>query len=243
VKPILLVFLKYPEAGRVKTRLAEEIGADAAARLYREWIGIVLRNVQALRRELLIVGYIDGATPESFCEWSALVDEWRPQSAGGLGERLAAGFEWGFLRGGPVLAIGTDCLEVSASEVRQALQELEAADAAFGPATDGGYYLVGTRRHISGFFNGVRWSSPHTLWITWIAARSSACAWRSCRNSRTSTRSTTGKPIVGGANANENDRRRSDSQRSGGPAELSSISPASNSTARSIGRRGRRIDG
>jgi glycosyltransferase A (GT-A) superfamily protein (DUF2064 family) len=181
---ILLVFMRYPEAGRVKTRLAEEIGADAAAMLYRDWIGIVLRNVQALRPDMLIVGYIDGATPAQFGDWSAYVDEWLPQPAGGLGERLAAGFDWGFSRGGPVLAIGTDCLEVDATHVFAALAHLlhppqppsprpsppeagregaRMADAVFGPATDGGYYLVGSRRHVAGFFDGIRWSSPHTL--------------------------------------------------------------------------------
>jgi glycosyltransferase A (GT-A) superfamily protein (DUF2064 family) len=183
-RPVLLVFLKYPEAGRVKTRLAEEIGADAAVRLYREWIGTVLQNVQAVRPDMHIVGYVDGAAPAKFSEWSALVDEWLPQPAGGLGERLAAGFQLGHARGGPVIAIGTDCLEVDATHVRSAFAHLlrqpqpptprpsspeaegegeRPADAVFGPATDGGYYLVGARNRIAGFFDNIRWSSPHTL--------------------------------------------------------------------------------
>ena len=184
LQPVLLVFLKYPEAGKVKTRLAEEIGADAAATLYREWIGIVLRNVQAVRPGVRVVGYVDGAAPNAFAPWAALVDEWLPQPSGGLGERLAAGFEWGYSRGGPVLAIGTDCLEIDATHVlaAQALLHRQpqppsprpsppeaggegeiSADAVFGPTIDGGYYLVGTRRHVPGFFASIRWSSQHTL--------------------------------------------------------------------------------
>jgi glycosyltransferase A (GT-A) superfamily protein (DUF2064 family) len=61
------------------------------------------------------------------------------------------------------MAIGTDCLDVDASHIREALNHLETVDIVFGPATDGGYYLVGTRRHLPGVFDRIRWSSPHTL--------------------------------------------------------------------------------
>ena len=64
---------------------------------------------------------------------------------------------------GLVVAVGTDCLELDARLVRDAFAILKLHDAVFGPATDGGYYLVGTARHLDGFFNGVRWSSPETL--------------------------------------------------------------------------------
>jgi uncharacterized protein len=161
--PVLLVFLKYPEPGKVKTRLAKEFGAEVAARLYREWVGGVLRAVQSARPSMRVVGYFDGAPAERFREWGGLVDEWLPQPAGGLGGRLAAGFAWGHERGGPVLAIGTDCLDLHAFHLGAAVEYLRTTDAVFGPASDGGYYLVGTRRHVPGFFDGVPWSSPHTL--------------------------------------------------------------------------------
>ncbi|HKB05188.1 MAG TPA: TIGR04282 family arsenosugar biosynthesis glycosyltransferase [Gemmataceae bacterium] len=161
--PVLLVFLKYPEPGKVKTRLAAEFGAEVAARLYREWVGGVLRAVQAARRTTRVVGYFDGAPAERFTEWAALVDEWLPQPTGDLGTRLAAGFAWGHECGGPILAIGTDCLDLHAFHLAVAVEELRSQDVVFGPTSDGGYYLVGTRRHVPGFFDGVRWSSPHTL--------------------------------------------------------------------------------
>jgi uncharacterized protein len=163
MSPILLVFLKYPEPGRVKTRLAEELGDEAAAALYRTWIGIVLRSVQPVRGTACVVGYFDGATADRFAVWDGYVDEWREQPPGDLGVRLATGFEWGHRRGGPVVAIGTDCLDLTARHVESALELLRECDAVFGPTTDGGYYLVGTRTHVPGFFDGIRWSSPHTL--------------------------------------------------------------------------------
>jgi uncharacterized protein len=161
--PVLLVFLKYPEPGKVKTRLAAEIGAEAAAELYREWIGTVLRGVQPVRPGVHIVGYFDGAPAGLFVEWDESVDLWLEQPAGGLESRLAAGFDWAFRRGRPVLAIGTDCLELDGGHIGTALASLREYDAVFGPTDDGGYYLVGTRRWIPGFFERVRWSTPHTL--------------------------------------------------------------------------------
>lgn len=159
----LLVFLKYPEPGKVKTRLAVELGANAAATLYRDWIGIVLRNIQAVRASHRIVGYFDGADVERFSDWFPLVDDWRLQPAGNLGERLAFAFEWGHARGSQVLAIGTDCLELNSTHIANAAAQLNNHDAVFGPASDGGYYLVGTSRLVPGLFDGVRWSSSLTL--------------------------------------------------------------------------------
>ena len=67
----LFVFLKYPAPGRVKTRLAVDVGPDVAVALYREWIGVVLRAVQPLRPGVAIVGYYDGSAVEAFAEWHA----------------------------------------------------------------------------------------------------------------------------------------------------------------------------
>ena len=163
MSPLLLIFLKYPEPGKVKTRLAEELGADVAASLYRDWIGTVLRNVQPVRERVQVVGYFDGAMADQFSDWDRSVDEWRQQPPGDLGTRLIAGFEWAHLRGGPVVAIGTDCLDLTAGHIESALANLREFDAVFGSTTDGGYYLVATRTHTAGLFDGVRWSSPHTL--------------------------------------------------------------------------------
>jgi len=162
-QPILLVFLKYPEPGKVKTRLAAEVGPEKSASLYREWIGIVLRNVQPIRETVRVVGYFDGAAADQFSEWDGSVDQWLEQPAGDLGIRLAAGFAWGHRHGRTVFAIGTDCLDLTGEHITSALELLRGNDVVFGPTTDGGYYLVGTSRNIPGFFEQVRWSSPHTF--------------------------------------------------------------------------------
>jgi rSAM/selenodomain-associated transferase 1 len=157
----VLVFLKHPEPGRVKTRLAAAIGPGRAAALYREMIDAVFALLQPVRPRARVVGYFDGAPEIAFAPWRALADEWWPQPAGDLGARLDAGFRAG--AGGPVLAVGTDCLDIDPALLGEAFGELAERDAVFGPAHDGGYYLVGTARHIPGFFAGVPWSSEDTL--------------------------------------------------------------------------------
>jgi rSAM/selenodomain-associated transferase 1 len=159
----VLAFLKYPDPGRVKTRIAATIGEQGAAELYRALIGEVLIALQPLRPEVEVVGAFDGAKPEHFAEWAVLVDRWWPQPAGDLGTRLGAAFRDAHEAGVPVVAVGTDCLELDAQLIRDAFAILRTHDAVFGPATDGGYYLVGTARYLDGFFDAVRWSSSHTL--------------------------------------------------------------------------------
>jgi rSAM/selenodomain-associated transferase 1 len=159
----VLVYLKYPEPGCVKTRLAATIGPVRAAGLYRGWIGQVLDRLQPLRPGITIIGAIDGARPEAFADWTAFVDRWWEQPVGDLGARLDAGFRYAHADDRPVLAIGTDCLELEPHLIREAFARLQDRDAVFGPTSDGGYYLVGTARYLTGFFTGIRWSTANTL--------------------------------------------------------------------------------
>jgi len=159
----LLVFLKYPVSGQVKTRLAEAIGPQQAADLYRQWIGIVLQNVQAARSSARLVACYDGAPLEAFSPWHFMADDWWPQPMGGLGDRLSAAFHHWQAEGAPAIAIGTDCLDLTSECVEAAFTILRDQEAVFGPAADGGYYLVGLARCVPDFFRGIPWSTPNTL--------------------------------------------------------------------------------
>jgi rSAM/selenodomain-associated transferase 1 len=161
--PTLLVFLKYPTPGKVKTRLAARVGDQRAAESYREWIGLVLHQAQPFREKGRIIGFYDGGSRDDFAPWQSLVDDWWEQPAGNLGERLRTGFEAALSRRDSVAAIGTDCLEVDALLLDAAFEVLIEKDAVFGPALDGGYYLVGTARDLPGFFSGIPWSSSKTM--------------------------------------------------------------------------------
>jgi rSAM/selenodomain-associated transferase 1 len=161
--PTLLVFLKYPVAGAVKTRLASTIGHERAAEHYRRWIELILARLQSLRGSVRIVGCFDGAPQRAFAPWDALVDEWWQQPEGDLGNRLRAGFEKWQAVDRPIAAIGTDCLELDPSLVEEAFEFLRESDVVFGPATDGGYYLVGASRDLPGFFDDIPWFTSQAL--------------------------------------------------------------------------------
>lgn len=158
----LLVFLKVPQPGEVKTRIAASIGYQKAADLYRQWIGDVLKPLQELRGKIRIVGCYSGPA-EGLAPWSPLVDEWLPQSSGDLGQRLQDAFRASTASSSKVLAIGTDCLEIDVPLIRQAIEGLSQSDVVLGPAEDGGYYLIGTAKYLPGLFEQIHWSTSDTL--------------------------------------------------------------------------------
>ncbi len=159
----LLVFLKYPAPGRTKTRLGESLGEVRAAELYREWISMVMTTIQSVRDRTRVVACYDGAAESAFAPWHPLADVWCQQPDGDLGDRLTAAFLTWQREKGPTVAIGTDCLDLKADHIEGAFAALASHDVVFGPASDGGYYLVGLARPLPGFFGGIPWSTSTTL--------------------------------------------------------------------------------
>jgi uncharacterized protein len=160
----LLVFVKAPRPGLVKTRLAATLGDALAADLYRA----LADRVRA--RTSPPAGEYDRAfvfaPPDAAGEIAAWLDGETcvPQAGGDLGARMSAAFEWAFAGGAArVVLVGTDAPELSHEDVRAALAALDTHDAAFGPARDGGYYLVALRRPCPSLFDAMAWSTPHVL--------------------------------------------------------------------------------
>jgi uncharacterized protein len=158
--PVLLVFLKAPRPGQVKTRLAAEIGDAAAARVYRELAERVLAQTAPVEREYLRLVFF--APPEARAE----VSQWLPaetlvaQEGDDLGQRMHAAFAVAFARGATRAAlIGTDVPRLSRTHVLEALAALERCPVVLGPATDGGYYLVGLREPRPELFRDVAWGT------------------------------------------------------------------------------------
>jgi uncharacterized protein len=162
----LVIYAKEPLLGAVKTRLARDIGAAAALRFYEETLARLLDRVarQASWRCWLAV------TPDRFA--AVARRRWRglpaavsviAQGPGDLGERMARSFR--VLPPGPAVLIGSDIPAITRAHIAEAFAALGRHDAVFGPAEDGGYWLVGQRRlrALPDLFRGVRWSSPHAL--------------------------------------------------------------------------------
>ncbi|HKQ04398.1 MAG TPA: TIGR04282 family arsenosugar biosynthesis glycosyltransferase [Blastocatellia bacterium] len=168
----LIIFTRYPEPGRAKTRLIPALGAEGAADLHRRLTERTLataRRLATLRRLTLEVRYAGGD--------AALMRQWlgggphlRAQGDGDLGARMREAFREAFEEGcyGVVL-IGTDCPDIAPATLLSAFTALGDNELVMGPARDGGYYLIGLRRAIPQLFEGINWGTDtvlrHTLQI------------------------------------------------------------------------------
>ncbi len=154
----LLILLKAPRRGLVKTRLASELGADTALGIYRELLDIVLNRMASVQEVELHYSPAD-AGPQIA---SLLRPGWKayPQTEGDLGVRMQNAFAQAFHLGSQrVVMIGTDCPEVCATDILEAWNALAKHDLVLGPATDGGYWLIGLNKPQPHLFSGIRWST------------------------------------------------------------------------------------
>lgn len=157
------VFLKAPVPGRVKTRIAAEVGPQAACLLYCEMVDCTFAHLAMARPGTNIVAFYDGRSLEACERWLACADRWAQQADGDLGARLEAAFLQEASSDSAMLVVGTDCPELDPDLISQAFDALENVDVVLGPAGDGGYYLVGCRRRQPGLFEDIRWSDANTL--------------------------------------------------------------------------------
>jgi uncharacterized protein len=174
VKPFgLLMFTRYPEPGRTKTRLIPHLGAEGAATLQRQMTEHVLTQVTAAaqRLPLAVEVHFAGGSLAQMQSWLGETVTYIAQSAGGLGDRLIAAFSQSFALGRPgAIAIGSDCPALGADHLAAAIQALERVDVAIGPATDGGYYLIGLRQLEPALFKDIAWGTERVLEQTLAAA-------------------------------------------------------------------------
>ena len=142
----LVVFVKHPTPGAVKTRLVPALGAETAAALYRALVEHVLAGTSPARGEYeRLVFYAPREATQAMRRWLVGV-QLRHQAGEGLGERLTDAVARAFRRGaGRVAVIGSDAPSLTRADVTAAFAALDAADVVLGPAEDGGYYLVALR--------------------------------------------------------------------------------------------------
>ncbi len=161
----LIVLVKYPEPGKVKTRLAKSIGAARAAELYREFAA---RTFQTSARLAHAVRFAAFTPREKEAELRAMFpgeEQWLEQhSSPDLGARMYEAFSavlaLGYRR---VLTIGTDSPTLPLAYLEEAAAKLNEHDLVLGPAEDGGYYLIGLKAAPSALFEGVAWSTEKVL--------------------------------------------------------------------------------
>ena len=168
----LVVFVKHPTPGAVKTRLVPALGAETAAALYRALVEHVLAATSPQRGEYeRLVFFAPQQATQAMRRWLVGV-QLRHQAGEGLGERLTDAVARAFRRGaGRVAVIGSDAPWLTRADVTAAFAALDAADVVLGPAEDGGYYLLALRAPQPSLFEGIAWSSPRVLEQTLARAR------------------------------------------------------------------------
>jgi len=165
VRSELLVFLKAPRVGAVKTRLARDIGGELAAEVYRSLARAVLDATRPTHPEGFrrVLCFAPGDAGPEIALW--LGDEvLEPQAEGDLGVRMDGAFANSFARGSAKsLIVGTDSLDVNRGVVEAAFLALDHADLVIRGAEDGGYTLIGLTRRHTALFADIAWSTRAVL--------------------------------------------------------------------------------
>ncbi len=162
----LILFARFPDAGKVKTRLIPALGSKGAAALHRRLVLRTLRTAHALCQAENVELEIRFAGDDANEMQHWLGDGWicRPQCEGDLGQRMAGAFADSFREGSTAtVIIGSDCPTLTSKVLAAAFDSLKANPVVFGPATDGGYYLIGLTRLVPELFQGVAWGTETVL--------------------------------------------------------------------------------
>jgi len=166
----LIIFVKAPRPGAVKTRLASAIGPEAACAAYRTLAKELFSRLESLSTVELRFSPDDAH--QEIAAWQRRSWTTRPQGDGDLGRRLQRAFSEAFAQGaGYVTLIGSDCPAITAGDIQAAWTALQTNEVVIGPARDGGYWLIGLREPQPSLFEGIEWSTDRVLEQTLQCAR------------------------------------------------------------------------
>ncbi len=167
----LIVFTRFPEPGKTKTRLIPALGTRGAARLQRQMTEHIMATAATLNGQngLSIEVRYEGGNAALMRDWLGPNVMYRPQGSGHLGRRMQHAFEVAFQGDAEaVVMVGSDIPGISADIIRQAFKALREKDLVLGPAKDGGYYLIGLSRTLTSktyahLFDGINWGTHSVL--------------------------------------------------------------------------------
>ncbi|TGL75210.1 TIGR04282 family arsenosugar biosynthesis glycosyltransferase [Leptospira yasudae] len=160
----LILFLRNPVVGQVKTRLAAGLGNEAALNVYEQLVEITQKQVSGL--DLPVRLYFDSIPEFVSGKWGNQVSA-HLQSGEDLGFRMSNAFSETFSQGAQkAVIIGSDCPDLETKHIREAFSALDQSDAVLGPALDGGYYLLGLKSYLPEIFREVPWSTDRVFAVT-----------------------------------------------------------------------------
>lgn len=156
---LLIVFVKNVILGKAKTRLAASIGKYEAFKVYKRLVEITEIETSKLVGTDIHIYFSDKVIQSKWPGEKKFV-----QMGSDLGERMKSAFENGFNEGyTKIVGIGSDLPNITAEIIEKGLSELDQSDTVFGPAEDGGYYLLGMKKMHTEIFDGKAWSTEGLL--------------------------------------------------------------------------------
>lgn len=160
-KQLLIIFVKNIKLGKVKTRLAKTIGDEGAFEVYTQLVNTTEKETATIDLDKAI--FFSDVVIET--KWKNVTK--KVQSGIDLGERMKNAFFDGFTQGyESIILIGSDLPEISSAIISNGFTALEKNELVFGPAEDGGYYLIGMNKVHSSVFENKPWSQPNLLTVT-----------------------------------------------------------------------------
>lgn len=165
-KQHLIIFTRYPEPGKTKTRLIPALGAVGAANLQRQMTEQTILQVKELQSVVAVSFEVRfaGGSLQLMQDWLGRDLVYQVQGEGDLGERMGRSLLDAFQSGAEqVMMIGTDCPGVNSQLLATAFEQLQTCELVLGPAIDGGYYLIGLRRYIAELFANIDWGTAQVL--------------------------------------------------------------------------------
>lgn len=155
----LTVFLKNNVPGKVKTRIAKDVGDERASEIYERLVAYTHRVATSIPVEKYVYfsEYLDDMV------WSPELWTKRVQHGADLGLRMQNAFRGVFTKHKKVVLIGSDCPQLKSQHIIQAYALLKKNDIVLGPSYDGGYYLVAMRKDATSIFEDMEWSHEHVL--------------------------------------------------------------------------------
>ncbi len=163
-KPALIIFIRNPEKGKVKTRIAKAVGDEKAFQIYLsllEHIRSVSAKVEGVERYLFYSHFIDEQD-----EWDNDLYHKRLQEDGDIGKKMDTAFRRVLRHHSAAIVVGSDIASITTGIIRRAFQVLEEKDYVLGPALDGGYYLLGMKKNSPELFEKMPWSTSKVFAIT-----------------------------------------------------------------------------
>ena len=165
MRETLIIFSRYPEPGKTKTRLIPALGAEGAAQLQRQMSEHTVNTARQLAsRNANIEVHFAGGTQQLMSQWLGQDLQYVQQVAGDLGCKMRSAFERAFDLGDRrVVIIGIDCPGNDRTILTSAFDLLQDRDLVLGSAEDGGYYLIGLNHSIPQLFQNIAWGTDLVL--------------------------------------------------------------------------------